>query len=300
MKEAISNTAQIASVRRYILADGIEKGLEVLDCDNGKLRFLLNVGKALDIMQLYYKGENLSFVSKNGFTAREIPFVRRFEGGMLYTCGLDSVGGRDGYELHGNLHQTPARLVRVQCDDKEIVVEAEIRCTALFGEDLLLKRRISCPVGGDTLYLHDELCNAGYLPAEYALLYHVNLGYPMLCEGCLIEADAAECRPRTPWSAEKQAEWRQITKPLPGQEENCYFLAMRKPQASLTRPDGRRFTLSYSGDTLPHFIEWKSMASGDYALGFEPCTTFLDGEFSCCSLQPGETVAFDLSFSVNE
>ena len=300
MEGQISNMTQLASIRRYILTEGSEKGLEVLDCDNGKLRFLLNVGKALDIMQLYYKGENLSFVSKNGFTAREIPFARRFEGGMLYTCGLDSVGGREGHELHGNLHNTPARVTAAVCDETGIRIEAEIRSTALFGEDLLLKRRISCPVRGDTLLLEDTLCNEGYLPAEYALLYHVNLGYPMLCEGGRVEADAAKCRPRTPWSAEKQEEWRQITAPLPGQEENCYFLALREPRATLVRPDGRSFTLSYSGDTLPHFIEWKSMASGDFALGFEPCTTFLDDEFAYRRLAPGEEVGFTLSFTAKD
>ena len=97
----VSNFDQIASLRRYTLSDGAGKGLDVIDCDNGKMRFLLNVSKALDVMQLYHEGQNMSFVSKNGFTAREIDFLRRFEGGMLYTCGLDSVGGREGYELHG-------------------------------------------------------------------------------------------------------------------------------------------------------------------------------------------------------
>ena len=107
MDGRISNFQQVASIRRYTLTEGRGKGLDVLDCDNGKIRFLLNVSKACDIMQLYHEGQNMSFVSKNGFTKREIPFLRRFEGGMLYTCGLDSVGGREGYELHGTLHNIP-------------------------------------------------------------------------------------------------------------------------------------------------------------------------------------------------
>ena len=103
MDGRISNLAQVASIRRYTFTEGREKGLDVIDCDNGKIRFLLNVSKACDIMQIYHEGENVSFVSKNGFTAREIPFLNRFEGGMLYTCGLDSVGGRAGYDIHGSL-----------------------------------------------------------------------------------------------------------------------------------------------------------------------------------------------------
>ena len=78
MDGRVSNFQQIASIRRYTLTEGREKGLDVLDCDNGKIRFLLNVSKACDIMQLYHEGQNMSFVSKNGFTKREISFLNRF------------------------------------------------------------------------------------------------------------------------------------------------------------------------------------------------------------------------------
>lgn len=142
MDGRISNFEQVASLRRYTLTEGREKGLEILDCDNGNIRFLLNLNKACDIMQLYHEGQNMSFVSKNGFTQRKSHFLNRFEGGMLYTCGLDSVGGREGYELHGTVHNIPARIVRAVCDENGIVVEAVIRDTALFGKNLVLKRKI--------------------------------------------------------------------------------------------------------------------------------------------------------------
>ena len=65
MDGRISNLMQLASIRRYEMTEGTERGLRVLDCDNGNLRFLLNESKALDVMQMYHKGENVSFVSKN-------------------------------------------------------------------------------------------------------------------------------------------------------------------------------------------------------------------------------------------
>ncbi len=298
---SISHFAQVASVRRYTLTEGAERGLDVLDCDNGRLRFLLNVGKALDVMQMLYRGENISFLSKNGFTAREIPFPRRFEGGMLYTCGLDSIGGREGHELHGNLHNTPARLLHATCDESGITVEAEVRSSALFGENLVLKRRFFSPVGGDTLFLEDILTNEGYGDADYCLLYHVNLGYPLLESGCRVEADVAACRPRTPWSAACEQDAFLITAPEPGREENCYFLQLRRPQVSLVNErTGKRFTLSYSQKTLPHFIEWKSMACGDFALGLEPCTCELDGGFAYRRLAAGERVSFSLAMKMSE
>ena len=99
MKEnKISNPLQTGYIRRYTLCDGRENGLRVTELDNGTLRVLLNESKGLDIMQVWHKGVNMSFVSKNGFTAGEWPFLNRFEGGMLYTCGLDSIGDREGFE----------------------------------------------------------------------------------------------------------------------------------------------------------------------------------------------------------
>ena len=133
MDGRISNYAQVASLRRYTMTEGRAKGIEVLDCDNGKIRFLLNLTKALDMMQLYHEGQNVTFLSKNAFDGREIDFLRRFEGGMLYTCGLDSVGGREGFELHGTLHNIPSELVRAECGEDGIIVEAIVRDTALFG-----------------------------------------------------------------------------------------------------------------------------------------------------------------------
>lgn len=296
MDGRISNFAQAASLRRYTLTDGEEKGLEVIDCDNGRLRFLLNVSKALDVMQLYDRGVNVSFLSKNGFTQREKPFARRFEGGMLYTCGLDAIGGIEGHEIHGDLHCTPARVLRATCDEEGITVEAEIATTALFGENLVLKRRFFSPVGGDTLFLEDTLVNRGYREEGYCLLYHVNLGYPLLDEGTRIEADVAACRPRTPWATVCADTAFTVTAPVPCQEETCYFLRLKTPTVTVANDKAcRAFTLAYGQDALPCFTLWKSMASGDFAVGLEPCTCELDEGFGYKKLAAGESVTFTLA-----
>lgn len=294
MNGKISNFQQIGSLRRYTLEGGKEKGIDVIDCDNGKLRFLLNVSKACDVMQLYHEGQNTSFISKNGFTLREPPFGNRFEGGMLYTCGLDNVGGmRDGNPVHGSLHNIPAEIVRAECNSEGIVVEAIIRDTALFGKNLVLRRRIYSAIGSESLRLEDTLVNEGYRTENYCVLYHVNFGYPLLDEGARIVADVAKCDPRTDWARENEATVCEITEPLPEQKETCYFLTFNQPCISLVNDKlGKSVTLSYSGDTLPHFVEWKSMACGTYALGFEPTTTELDDRFAYKTLDAGESVRF--------
>ena len=293
MDGRISNFQQAASIRRYTLTDGREKGLDVLDCDNGKIRFLLNISKACDIMQLYHEGQNMSFVSKNGFTKRETPFLNRFEGGMLYTCGLDSVGGREGYELHGTLHNIPAEIIRTECNENAIIVEAIIRDTALFGKNLVLKRKIFTAIGGDSVTLEDTLVNEGYKAEEYCLLYHINVGYPMLDDGAKVIADVESYTPRTAWAKQNEATMYAMNDAVPNQEEACYFLKLSKPEIALVNEKiGKEFTVSYSGDTLPCFVEWKSMASGDYALGLEPCTTELDNRFAYKTIEVGEKMKF--------
>ncbi len=299
MDNRISNLAQVATLRRYTLTEGRGKGLDILDCDNGNIRFLLNVNKACDMMQLYHEGQNMSFISKNGFTQRELPFMSRFEGGMLYSCGLDDVGGREGYEIHGTLHNIPAEIVRAECDESGITVEAVVRDTALFGKNLVLRRRITSAVGGDSVTIEDTLTNKGTKEEDYALLYHINVGYPMLDDGAKIVADVADCTPRTAWSKHNEERVYQITSPADNEEETCYFLSLNKPEISLVNDKiGKQFTVSYSGDTLTNFVEWKSMASGDYALGFEPSTTKLDDKFKYHTIAEGETVRFFVRLSV--
>jgi hypothetical protein len=61
---------------------------------------------------------------------------------------------------------------------------------------------------------------------------------------------------------------------------------------------GKKFTVTYSNDTLPSFVEWKSMASGDYALGLEPATTELDDRFTYKIIKPNEKIRFNVNISV--
>lgn len=299
MDGRISNFQQMASLRRYTLTEGRGKGLDVLDCDNGKIRFLLNVSKACDIMQLYYEGQNMSFLSKNAFTARETDFLSRFEGGMLYTCGLDSVGGREGFELHGTLHNIPAEIIRAECNENGIIVEAIIRDTALFGKKLVIKRKIFTAIGGDSVTLEDTLVNEGYKTEEYCLLYHINVGYPMLNYGAKLIADVESYTPRTAWAKKNEATMCEMSAPVPNQEETCYFLNLKKSEITLVNEKiGKEITVAYSGNTLPHFVEWKSMASGDYALGLEPCTTELDDRFTYKTIRVNENIKFLVNISI--
>ena len=75
---------------------------------------------------------------------------------------------------------------------------------------------------------------------------------------------------------------------------------MNEPEIALINNKlNKKATLKYSGDTLPCFIEWKSMASGDYALGLEPTTTLLDDNFEYDTIDAGEKIDFFIEISVD-
>lgn len=294
----INNSLQVLGIRRYTLDGGAEDGLRVIECINGKFRFLLNESKALDIMQAFYEGQNISFISKNGFTMRETPFLNRFEGGMLYTCGLDAAGRVEGKEMHGSLHNIPAKVLTAECGDKGITVEAEMRYSALFGQNLLLRRKIFSEYGSGRIELTDTLTNEGTAEQDYCLLYHSNLGYPLLVEGGKILAETETVTPTDEFAERKLSLWDTIEPPKDNEPENCYYLAPADKTVYYFNPkSGKKFTLCYDGE-LDNFVLWKSNASGDYALGLEPSTTRLGKYFAYKKISAGESKIFKLTLTI--
>ena len=133
---------------------------------------------------------------------------------MLTTCGLQNVGLPSDDEgasfgLHGRISNIAARNVahRVIEEDGRLVAEVsgEMRETDVFGADLLLRRRITLPMGETVLHVADEVLNQGHAPAALMILYHVNLGYPVVADGARLITPTAQITPRdeasSGWSA---------------------------------------------------------------------------------------------------
>lgn len=299
MVKQISNLSQVIYIREYVIQSGRENGVEVIELNNPHLRVLLNKSKALDIMQIFHQGMNISFISKNGFSTRSDEFIKRFEGGMLFTVGLDSAGVREGFPLHGSFHNLKPNIFKKEITDKEIVVEAFIEDSELFGKHLVLKRRYVLGLDSSELLLSDELINKGDKDENYCLLYHNNVGYPMLDVGGRIEINAKEVLPRTNYADEKKNEWNIITEPIDLQEETCYFIDVKDGQAIYINNNlKKKLTIKFNKECLPEFVLWKSMRSGDYALGLEPSTTKLDDSFKYSVIKKNVSIHFEISYRI--
>ena len=295
----INNCLQSAYIRRYTLTDGAENGLKVIELNSGDLRVLLNESKALDVMQVWHKGVNISFISKNGFTARELPFIKRFEGGMIYTCGLDSMGRREGFDLHGSFHNTPAKVVSVSEEDDKLQVKAIMHNSSLFGENLEVQRTIT--LKGDLLSLEDSLINLGTKVENYCLLYHTNFGYPMLDEGTEIIYDIKTVTPCDELSESLASSRTVFRAPIDNEPEKCYYLENNQNFVAVENKKlGKRVKITYSKETLPVLVHWNSDASQDYALGIEPSTSLLGEKLNYKQINPKETINFYISLDFKE
>ena len=61
-----------------------------------------------------------------------------------------------------------------------------MRQAAVFGENLHLHRRIEAEVGTDEIRISDRVVNHGFSDTPHMLLYHLNVGYPLLDGGCAL------------------------------------------------------------------------------------------------------------------
>ena len=260
---------------------------------NGTLEVLFNQDNALDIVWVKYKGVNLSFLSKNGLNDGKRDFVGNFEGGFLYTCGMDNISSCvDGKPVHGSLHYKKCDLAYAYEQDGVIYVCGEVKESALFGKNLVMKRCFA--VTESSVSLQDTLTNQGYLKTDYVLLYHINYGYPFLDECLEVEIPAIKSDPLTQVAETNKKDMFRITAPVDGGDEHVYYHTLSKGCVKLNNPEKEiAVEMLYDVDDFPVTLEWKSMISGDYALGIEPSLTRFD-TFKMKTLQPSEQKTYKI------
>src|SRR5215210_6591614 len=200
---------QVAGVRLVTLGDGAERGVRVLEfCTGTGFAFDVVVDRAFDVGRCEISGRPLGWLSGVGFAGpwyyepEGLGFFRSFAGGLLTTCGLEHMlfmaedtaehyhyppKKTETFGLHGRVSNRPARLVGYgeRWDGNECVLwaEGEILQAAVFGEHLLLRRRIEAKMGESRLTIYDEVENVGHDQTPHMYLYHVNVGFPVVDEG---------------------------------------------------------------------------------------------------------------------
>jgi hypothetical protein len=321
---------QVAGVRLVTLGDGMERGVRILEFRTGSgFAFDVLVDRAFDIGHAELGGTPLSWTSPVGVVAPWFyepgawGWFRAWGGGLVVTCGLDHTmsPGTDSalafnqphmferieYGLHGRVGGLPARLTGYgeawDGDDCVLWAEGEVRQVAVFGEQLVLRRRIEAPVGGRRLTIHDRVENVGHSVTSHMLLYHCNAGFPVVDEGSelLLASDATRT---DPWDSIET--YRTLTPPAPALQEACFYERNRAepdgtvPAAIVNRRLGIGLYQLSNATQLPELMVWRMMGEGEYAVALEPGTNRalpreeLRQRGEIADLRPGESRIYDL------
>lgn len=316
----------LANVRRVTLEEGRGRGMQAYEVTCGRLRFTVYIDKCMDVGELYFDGMPMYFLSRPGVMGNNYWYdgpnsPRSIMGGMMFTCGLGNVGpleavpGGSVQPQHGFIRTTPALQhgARGYWDGDEYYIElfGEMREATLFGENLVLRRRITARLGDDALCVHDQIENEGQQPAPLMLMYHCNAGYPLLDANSRLVMDAVSTACRDEITRQGLAAESPLVfgAPETGYVEQVFYHTLRaqagRCQATMVNPDkALAFTVDFDNKELPYLIHWKCKAAGDYVTGIEPSNCHPEGvskereNGTLRVVAPGEKLETDLRFSL--
>ena len=332
LEARVGRIEQIGGIRRFILSEGPESGVEQIQVRTGAgLCYYISPSRGMDISLAEFSGVPLSWQSANGdmhpayFDDTDIGWLRTAVGGLLMTCGLTYVGApcEDEDEtlgIHGRAHHLAARHISSTAqwyrDEYVMQISGEIQETAIFKENIRLSREIKSALGKNEIKIKDKVENLGFEPTPHMILYHFNFGFPLMSEDTEIQFPSKEVLPRdagTP--VEGFNRW---DSPEPGYQERVYYhkeiitgddkIASAKifnPKFPLATGDcAISIVLSWDTSQLPKLVQWKMPGAGVYVLGIEPANCYVEGRnverqrSELKFLDPGETQTYEINLEL--
>lgn len=308
------------------LVGGKSEGVEIILIDTGVCRTLLLPGRGMGIWKMWAGGIEFGWTSPvDGPVNPALVPVMDPDGlgwlegfdELVVRCGLESNGapekndnGSLRYPLHGRIANLPARDLHVEVNSESGCVEVigEVLETKLFFKRLRLRSRTGFYANSSAVLITDEVTNDRSVPAIMQLLYHINVGEPVLSDGSTLDIACNELVPKDAVSASEISSWNQMGSPQVGYGERVYFIDPNADESHWSTailsnaPLNLGFAVSFDTRTLPHFIVWKNTAAkaDGYVVGLEPATnfpnhrSFEDSQGRVVTLAPGETKAFQV------
>lgn len=317
---------QLGGIRDYTFSEGKQKGVRALEFSTGKLRFTVLPDRNMDIAYADYKGTSLSWMSKTGITAPSFyepegdNWHYGFYGGLLTTCGLRSIGipcthQNESFGLHGRISNIPASKISVsedwEGDNYILSASGQMREAKVFSENLVLKRQITAKLGDSMFTIKDTIVNEGFQPEGFLILYHMNMGYPLVSDGAHLVFPKGKMTNRDPLTEEELSRYSEIHGPVHGYQEQCCFFDFEKNHVRIelqnpSLPDFKGIFIEYEKDQLPNFTVWKMLGESEYVVGLEPGTALPIGRAAAeeagliKTLQPMEEYHTQITFGILE
>lgn len=291
MNKYIGHELQLYGVREMRLIGGKGDGMRILLVHNAcGLEFEISLDRCGDISRLTFKGNNMGYFAPCGYVSPKYydsvgnGFLKSFTAGFFTTCGLTAVGtpcedNGETLPLHGTVSNIPCESFAYFVEDNEIHIKLTVRDAALFSHKLILEREYICPIDKNEIRLNDKIKNISSEESPLEVLYHCNMGYPLLSENAVVSINSDEVTPRNEHAKDGIENCLVMESPQCGYEEKCYYHKLSgNTTVSIFNNDIQKgINIKYSTDELPFFTEWKMMGETEYVLGLEPGNCLPDG-----------------------
>lgn len=292
----------------------------------GDLAFDVYPDRAMDIGALTYRGIPMTWTSPAGVRSAssqgssEVRWLDTFAGGLIATCGLDTFGAPtedqgETFPLHGRIGVERADHVAHEAcwtadGNYRLRISGRVRQARLFGPNLELRRTITAQLGSPALEVEDVVTNCGPDEQAHMILYHLNLGWPLVDEGARLDVPSVETVPRDENAAAGLSTWARFEAPVAGGPEQVFRHRLPSAEsftAAIDNADlGLRFAVTFDTAELPALFQWKLMSAGAYVLGLEPANCpVIEGRLAARRqgllpmLAPGASRRYHLSFSIS-
>lgn len=316
-RELVAHEDQLSGSRLVQVMDGSGSGVRMIEAwSQAGIQLEVLPDRGFDLFTVRYRGIPVSWCGPSGLkppTAYEpegFGWLRTFQGGLVTTCGLDHFGGpmeRQVPELHppddrvvsygehGRISHQSATVVRREIVDSEsgptLVLVGEVRQAGLYCEQYLLRREIQLSLTQPKITLTDRVKNLAGLPVRNPLLYHINLGYPLVAPGTVVSAMGAE--------GPISETFEQLTPTAP--ERVLEFSAVPnddgQTRIDVASPDNAiNLRLQYDPKTLPNLVVWKLPRTRVNVLGLAPSSAATPSEAPM--LAPSETIKYRIGFEI--
>lgn len=273
--------AQIAAVEQSIRTDGPDAGTRRLRIVAAELDVELLPDRGLDIGQVRHRGVPLAWVSPTGWPPPGAAgFGASFGGGLVTTCGLLSFGppssdAEGEHPQHGRYSGLAASVTRAEVQADAVTVEATVVEASVLGAHLELRRRVRVPLGEGRIELRDEIVNRGARAVEPMVLYHVNLGWPLVDAGTVLHSPAERVHARDAAAEAGLSTWAVFPEPVADYPEQVFRHELptdRRVSAEVAAASGLGIRISFDSAQLPAMFQWRVAQDGGLVLGVEPAT----------------------------
>ncbi|XCP85558.1 aldose 1-epimerase family protein [Roseburia hominis] len=319
MNPYIGHDSQLYGVEEHRLIGGKGDGMRLYEIHNGQgIDMTVSPDRNGDITRLRFQGINLSYMSPCGYVAPayydsvESNWLNSFTAGFLTTCGLNGVGSPcvdegEKIPLHGSIANTPCEQAYYTMEEEKLIVRSVTKDETIFGRKLRLTREIVVSTKENTFTIIDVIENTGDRTEPFEILYHMNMGYPLLDEDSVVEIPSKKVTPRDAHAAEDMENWMHMEKPTAGYQERCYYHEFSDSNgiARITQPKlGISLEITFDAAVLDGFVEWKMMGVRDYVLGLECGNCYPDGRDKMRErgmlkfLQPGEKKTYQVTIQM--